>query len=84
MSAPSFARNLAFMRKQKRTQAQIVVQPKPPTIAEIDVWKAANAAGTYKALVGSDGRIEQIIWDSTFDHNRFMAWAMPKASKGRI
>lgn len=84
MPAPSFARNLAFMRKQKRTEAKIVVQPKPPTLAQVDAWKAANDAGTYKALVGSDGRIEQIMWDSKFDHNRFMAWVSSKKPKGRV
>ncbi|MCI1143228.1 hypothetical protein MOP88_14405 [Sphingomonas sp. WKB10] len=68
------------MKRQGATHANLIVQPKPPTIAEIEAWKAENGAGEYSAMTGKDKRIEQITWQNPADHMLFMKWVMQRAS----
>ena len=78
---PAFQANLAFMRRTRATEAQLVVEPSPPTFAEIEAWRAAKNLGTYQAKFADDGRVEQITWTRTVDHELFVRWVRKRAQQ---
>lgn len=74
MSKSDFDKNLAFHKKVGGSKALIVEEPAPPSLEEIEAWKKAKNAGGYEAHWGDDGKLQQIHWKRSVDHDLFMRW----------
>jgi hypothetical protein len=51
----------------------IMVNPTPPTKAEIESWAAENGV-TVTVLTSPTGKIEAVQTDNDFDNDRIMGW----------
>lgn len=80
MPNPSFDQNLDFMRATGAKEAQLVVQPLPPTVDEVETWKAGKNLGGYDVLLRDDGRIAQITWKRSVDHDLFLRWMKKRSA----